>query len=104
MIFKGYAPRILSSKLFSAKSDISTGFQRYLEGFLGGSGGSGSDLGAILEPFWTSHEHPEPAKVKIWVTEVPQRSFLKDVSNEIMVCRGYSIVGTPPSPPLSPPG
>ena len=48
-----------------------------------------------MERFWTSHEHPEPLKVKIWVTEVPQRSFLKDVSNEIMICRGHSRVDPP---------
>ena len=103
--FEGIRHRIVCSKLFSAKSDISTCFQSYLEGFWVGSEGSGNGLGAILEPFWTSHEHPESAKVNIWVTEVTQKSFLKDVSDDIMVCRGYSRVPRlPVPPPLSPAG
>ena len=63
-------------------------------------------LGVVLGPSWSrfgpSHEHPDSPKLKIWVTEVPWSSFLKDVSNEIMVRNGYSRVSATPVTPPSP--
>ena len=61
-------------------------------------------LGGVLELSWSYfglfHKHPEYPMVKIRVQELSQSTFLKDVSNEIMVLEGpggaLSTLGNPP--------
>ena len=49
-------------------------------------------LGGVLEPSWShfgpSNEHPQYPMVKTRVQELSQSTFLKDVSNGIMVLEG----------------
>ena len=61
-------------------------------------------LGGVLEPSWShfgpSNEHPQYPMVKTRVQELSQSTFLKDVSNGIMVLEG---AGGPLSTPSHPP-
>ena len=64
----------------------------------------GAALGSSRRHFGSAHGHADSLKFKICATELPLGSFLKDVSNENMVCRGYCTVGPPPPPALLPLG
>ena len=63
-------------------------------------------LGGVLEPSWShfgpSNEHPQYPMVKTRVQELSQSTFLKDVSNGIMVLEGPGGALSTPSHPLPP--
>ena len=74
---------------FSARFQVYQGrFRDYLRAFEPAL----EALGGVLELSWSYfglfHEHPEYPMVKIRVQELSQSTFLKDVSNGIMVLEG----------------